>query len=325
MFSEVFNGILLRTCQDANQDKNDQNTNFAKPAIRVGFIPGGSTDTVSMSLHGSTDPVTAALHILLGDRLDVDVVSIHSKDSLERFAMSLVSYGYFGDLMKHSEGLRWLGKKRYDVSGVKTFLALKSYKGTVSYIGTDTPATSLLTDKCGEGCPTCAASDDHEEEDVATNLQDTQERKLSGKFLVVTSATLTCSCRLTLPGVSPGAHRGDGTTDLILVRKTSHLNYLRYMLRTAFHTSHPFSLPFVEAIRVKQWNFLPQDKDGKHSSWNCDGEILDTPGIFVRAHKQLVPVFARGVYNPKFDQDQVEDTNDIEDEEDRFPYSIPVF
>ena len=56
-----------------------------------------------MCLHGSTDPVTAALHIVLGDRLDVDVVSIHSAERLERFTMTMLSYGYFGDLMKHSE------------------------------------------------------------------------------------------------------------------------------------------------------------------------------------------------------------------------------
>ena len=77
--------------------------------FRQGFsrkcLLSGSTDTVAMCLHGSTDPVTAALHIVLGDRINVDVVSIHSKDRLERFAMTMLSYGYFGDLMKHSE--RW--------------------------------------------------------------------------------------------------------------------------------------------------------------------------------------------------------------------------
>ena len=66
-------------------------------------FPSGSTDTVAMCLHGSTDPVTAALHIVIGGRLDVDVVSIHSEEKLERFAMTMLSYGYFGDLMKHSE------------------------------------------------------------------------------------------------------------------------------------------------------------------------------------------------------------------------------
>ena len=43
----------------------------------------------------------------------------------------MISYGYFGDLMLHSENLRWLGPKRYDVSGVHTFLGNKAYKGVI--------------------------------------------------------------------------------------------------------------------------------------------------------------------------------------------------
>ena len=117
----------------------------------------------------------------------------------------------------------------------------------------------------------------------------------SPRFLALTSATLTCSCRHTLPGMSPAAHTGDGATDLIIVHKTSHFNYFRYLFRTAFHTEHPFSLPFVQAVRVKEWTFHPQDGDREHSTWNCDGEILDNPTTFVRAHKHLVPVFARCV------------------------------
>jgi len=322
----------MRTSQDAKLDQNDKNTNFAKPDIRVGFIPGGSTDTVSMSLHGNNDPVTAALHIVLGDRLGVDVVSIHSKEKLERFAMTMVSYGYFGDLMKHSEGLRWLGKLRYDVSGVKTFLAHKAYKGTISYVATSTPDTCLISDKCGEGCTTCDAVADDDSYTKDTSVENKNGLRypvesssdkiiLSGKFLALTSATLTCSCRHTIPGMSPCAHRGDGATDLIIVHKTSHLNYFRYLFRTAFHTSHPFSLPQVKAVRVKQWQFDPQDEDGQHSSWNCDGEVLDTPGISVRTHKQLVQVFARGVYNKKF----ANENKLLEEENEEFFDSLPDF
>ena len=32
--------------------------------------------------------------------------------------------------------------------------------------------------------------------------------------------------------MSPGAHTGDGSTDLIIVRKTHHVNYLRYLVRS---------------------------------------------------------------------------------------------
>lgn len=42
-----------------------------RPSVRVGFIPGGSTDSVAMCLHGTADPTTAALHILLGDYMQV--------------------------------------------------------------------------------------------------------------------------------------------------------------------------------------------------------------------------------------------------------------
>ena len=38
---QVFNGVLMRTAQDLKLDQNDKKTNFAKPDIKVGFIPGG--------------------------------------------------------------------------------------------------------------------------------------------------------------------------------------------------------------------------------------------------------------------------------------------
>jgi hypothetical protein len=71
MFAEVFNGVIIRTSRDHGLEYNDPNVEFVRPSIRVGFIPGGSTDAISMCLHGTTDPVTAALHIIMGDRLQV--------------------------------------------------------------------------------------------------------------------------------------------------------------------------------------------------------------------------------------------------------------
>merc|ERR1719228_1508552 len=124
--------------------------------------------------------------------------------------------------------------------------------------------------------------------------------------------------------MSPGAHTGDGATDLIIVHNTSDLKYLHYLARTAFHTSHPFNLDCVQAVRVKQWEFVPQVKDGKSSCWNCDGEILDNQNIFVKCHKQLVPVFARGVYNPQLNKKTNEDDDEEDKEEDNWFSSIPA-
>ena len=72
---------------------------------------------------------------------------------------------------------RWLGRSRYSLSGVRTFLANKSYPGMaksgeielekddlinniyhLSYVAED--EAGLLGAECGEGCPTCHTCSD---------------------------------------------------------------------------------------------------------------------------------------------------------------------
>ena len=155
MFAELFNGLLFRSIKDKfNQDLvNDPNAeewissnDLPKPIVRIGVVPGGSTDAVAMSkqfiifyfhfsnfflnilqffnlgLHGTNDVTTATLHVILGDQRDVDVTSVCSGGKFQTFSLAMVSYGYFGDLLRRSEKYRWMGPKRYDVSGVRTFL-----------------------------------------------------------------------------------------------------------------------------------------------------------------------------------------------------------
>ncbi|UYV79567.1 CERK [Cordylochernes scorpioides] len=52
-----------------------------------------------------------------GQRVKVDVTSIHHNGKLIRYNSSFLGYGYFGDLMAESEKFRWMGPKRYDWSG----------------------------------------------------------------------------------------------------------------------------------------------------------------------------------------------------------------
>ena len=58
MFAELFNGLLFRSIKDKfNQDLvNDPNAeewissnDLPKPIVRIGVVPGGSTDAVAMS------------------------------------------------------------------------------------------------------------------------------------------------------------------------------------------------------------------------------------------------------------------------------------
>ena len=73
--------------------------------------------------------------------------------------MAMVSYGYFGDLMIHSERLRWLGPRRYDVSGVHTFLGNRAYKGTINFVQETNPELTKdphrINDVCYSKCGHC--------------------------------------------------------------------------------------------------------------------------------------------------------------------------
>lgn len=82
MFSELFNGLLLRSMDENNDPAAFEagNVDIRPPKVRIGLIPGGSTNAVALSLYGTTDVTTAAMHILLGDHRNIDVSSVRSDD-----------------------------------------------------------------------------------------------------------------------------------------------------------------------------------------------------------------------------------------------------
>lgn len=82
------------------------------------ILVGGSTDTIAYCLHGTTDPTTAVLHIIFGDTLGLDLVSVYDEHNLLRLYASVLSYGYLGDVAYHSDQYRWMGPHRYDYSGM---------------------------------------------------------------------------------------------------------------------------------------------------------------------------------------------------------------
>lgn len=47
----------------------------------------------------------------------MDVSSVHHKGALLRYSVSLLGYGFYGDIIKDSEKQRWMGLIRYDFSG----------------------------------------------------------------------------------------------------------------------------------------------------------------------------------------------------------------
>lgn len=47
----------------------------------------------------------------------MDVSAVHHNSTLLRYSVSLLGYGFYGDIIRDSEKKRWMGLARYDFSG----------------------------------------------------------------------------------------------------------------------------------------------------------------------------------------------------------------
>ncbi|XP_074872023.1 ceramide kinase isoform X2 [Carettochelys insculpta] len=328
MFSEVMHGLIGRIQKDSGIDQNNPKAPLVQCNIRIGIVPAGSTDCICYATVGVVDPVTSALHIIVGDSQPLDVSSIHRNNTFLKYSVSLLGYGFYGDILQDSEKKRWMGTIRYDFSGFKKFLSHNYYEGAVSFL----PATHTLGSprdkkRCRTGCYICRQSKhqpaaQEKNYELAHNEDEGEDWKvIKGKFLAINAVNMSCACPRSPKGLSPAAHLADGSTDLILVRKCSRFSFLRYLVR---HTNQDdqFDFTFVEVYRVKKFHFTSKhvednesdvkDIGKKHfgqfcsdhpacccnlsnSIWNCDGETLDSLAIEVWVHCQLIKLFARGI------------------------------
>lgn len=107
LFQELMNGLL-----ESHKDVTCRPPE-AGPRLRLAQIPAGSTDVVACSANGTRSAAAAALHVVLGDRMPMDVMRLESLDrGFARYAVTMASYGFLGDTMRKSEAMRWIGPVR---------------------------------------------------------------------------------------------------------------------------------------------------------------------------------------------------------------------
>lgn len=63
--------------------------------------------------------------VFTGDSQPMDVCSVHHDDTFLSYSVSLLGYGFYGDVQTDSERKRWLGPARYDLSGMPPFSKLE--------------------------------------------------------------------------------------------------------------------------------------------------------------------------------------------------------
>ncbi|XP_073731415.1 ceramide kinase [Misgurnus anguillicaudatus] len=308
MFSELLHGVIGRTQQEAGVSEHDPTVMLQPCDLQIGIIPAGSTDCVCFATVGVNDPVTSALHIVIGDSQPLDVCSVYHHSTHVRYSVSMVGYGFYGDVLAESERHRWMGPLRYDYSGCLMYLCNRNYPGLVQYLPADSHISSPRDNtRCLAGCRVCSESKerlfphfDSSSSLYSTNLsQHSSELEgewvtIEGRFKCVYLTCMSSSCPRSPTGLSPSAHLADGTADLILVRQTNPLGFLTYLHRHT-NTQDQFDLPFVEVHRVKAVRFsLPpgeeeeeeEEEEAEREIQTSDESVLDDPNKLVNSqHK----------------------------------------
>ncbi len=59
--------------------------------------------------------------LVSGDQVAIDVSTVYHGNQFLHYNMSMLAYGYYGDCIVDSENNRWMGPKRYDWAGEKTY------------------------------------------------------------------------------------------------------------------------------------------------------------------------------------------------------------
>jgi diacylglycerol kinase family enzyme len=89
---------------------------------------------------------------------------------------------------------------------------------------------------------------------------------------------------------------GDGTFDLILVKRSWRTGFLRFLWQVANDGRTIEDLPNVERYRVSEVLIRPIKTGRKQAgNWACDGELITGNEIQVRVHRQALTLFASGI------------------------------
>ncbi|MBA0834947.1 hypothetical protein Goarm_007261, partial [Gossypium armourianum] len=252
------------------------------------------------STTGARDPITSALHIILGKKLCLDVAQVvrwktTSTSKIEprvRYAASFAGYGFYGDVITESEKYRWMGPKRYDYAGTKVFLKHRSYEAEVGYLEVESEKDSSILDGsrmlsrvrslkrkkserniCQANCDVCNTKPVYSSTRSPPAISSPEARwlKSKGRFLSVGAAIMSNRNERAPDGLVADAHLSDGFLHLLLIKDCPHALYLWHLTQLARKGGNPLNFDFVEHHKTTAFTFT---SIGKESIWNLDGELF---------------------------------------------------
>lgn len=315
--------------------------------IRVAHVAAGSTDTVAYTLNGTRSAFTAAAHVVLGDSIPLDVLRLDSghddrtsgsssprsptgspgsssaciqpgSRESTKFALSMASYGFFGDVMEESEKVRWLGPIRYDLVGAGMWVLNRSYRARVEYLPAPSES-SLRQIVCTKDCPVCSQAPHGRLNPAPKSFKfhaqnsrrrcESDWRVVEGQFAGIMLVIMPCRSEKSEAGVCKYSHLSDGRIHLVTIKACSRWRYLRFLLQLSKQGLETGStddgIIQVEACAAIKVSHLERDGEGRgggsgnHSVWNVDGELFHLNAadsvLYGEVHRSSVLAFSRGV------------------------------
>ena len=167
-----------------------------------------------------------------------------------------LSYGYLADIIQQSDQWRKLGRARYNLSGIIQFLRNKSYHVhlKIKQIDQKYSTKKLLENLNGNILGNCSSKD----------------IEFEGNYQLINCLNVACRCSKSAYGMSPSVLLNDGSFDLILLKHSSTIHFLRFLRTVANDATDIEHLPNVQRYRSKY--------------------------IQIRAHQQILPLFATGIH-----------------------------
>ncbi|CAG5865854.1 ceramide kinase-like protein [Menidia menidia] len=299
--AELCHALVLRAQLDANSPEKP-----VKSVLPLGIVPAGSTDVVSCSVHGVRDPVTAALHIVLGHLQQVDMCSFTALGQLVRFGFSAM-FGFGGRTLARAEKRRWMpSSRRREYALVKTLARLRPEDCQLSYL----PAKK-------SNCSLFGPRDQDQDQDPEPEGKESWTTN-RGQYLSISVMSVPCLSPHVPRGLAPNTSLANGSASLIAVSNASRSDFIKHLKRYG-SSSGQFNFSFVEthdvsAVRIRPHSLVSwsegeseEEADSKSTPiipseggvafpWNIDGELVEMANeVLIRVHPGLMTLYGEEV------------------------------
>ncbi|KAK4385167.1 Ceramide kinase [Sesamum angolense] len=302
---------------------------------------------------GARDPVTSALHIILGKRVHLDIAQVvrwkethaSSEEPCVRYAASFAGK----NLVKMSNfipGYAYLSKVLKVKNCMKASLYLNDHSdnyfvmiiryGFYGDVITESEKYRWMGPKRYDYAGTKVFLQHRSYEAEVNYLEIEPENSISGPETdpQVSDSTLWClprkpgrvscraNCAVCPDGLVADAHLSDGYLHLILIKECPHPCYLWHLIHLARKGGDPLDFNFVEHHKTSAFTFTSFGKEGV---WNVDGELFRAHQLSAQVFRGLVSLFATVYHRPEIVQtDKSNNIKDFGKDCTRTHYSAPT-